>query len=96
MGISSCNKLLGDRWIFLMKQFLKCAAGGAFSPQEQFADGEPVSGCTIAACYFCVTTPWLISDGKPLIIPLDLRSFFACQRQGRQNCARRTFVSELT
>lgn len=72
MGISSCNKLLGDRWIFLMKRFLKRAAGGAFSPQEQFADGESLSGCTIAACYFCVTTPWLISDGKPLIILLDL------------------------
>lgn len=72
MGISSWNTRLGDRWIFLMKSLLKCAAGGAFSPQEQLADGGSVRGCTFAACYFCVTTPWLISDWKPLIIPLDL------------------------
>lgn len=58
MAISSCNKLLGDIWIFLMKRF--------------FADGESVSCYTIAVCYFCMTALWLISNGKPLIISLDL------------------------
>lgn len=38
----------------------------------QLCDGESASCYTVAVCDFCVTTPWLISDGKPLIIPLAL------------------------